>query len=168
MFESVNSNQSRSQRSQTSSKLLPVGDPQSSYYLHHTDHPSSVVINPKLTTNNYVAWSRSFLLALSIRNKLGFINGSIPKPQVTNDLYPSWIKCNNLIVAWLLDSINPPIASIVFYMDSAMEIWSALKQSYAQLDDTRVCNLQYTLGMLVRGLDGWIAILLNSRESAKN
>ncbi|WRX29372.1 Reverse transcriptase [Theobroma cacao] len=145
-FRSTDSNQSGSQRSQTSSELLPVGDPQFPYYLHHTDHPGSVVINPKLTTTNYVAWNRSFLLALSIRNKLGFINGSIPKPQVTDDLYSSWIRCNNLIVAWILDSISPPIASTIFYMDSAMEIWSALKQSYAQPDDTRVCNLQYTIG----------------------
>ncbi|EOY13666.1 Uncharacterized protein TCM_032303 [Theobroma cacao] len=145
----TDSNQSGSQRSQTSSELLPVGDPQFPYYLHHIDHLGSVVINPKLTTNNYVAWSRSFLLALSIRNKLGFINGSIPKPQVTDDLYSSWIRCNNLIVAWILDSISPPIASTVFYMDFAMKIWSALKQSYAQPDDTRVCNLQYTIGSSV-------------------
>lgn len=111
-----------------------------------------MVVNPKLTTNNYVAWSRSFLLTLSIKNKAGFINGSIPKPSITNDLYPIWNRCNNLKVSWLLDSISQPIASTIFFMESAAEIWNTLKLNYAQPDDTRVCNLQYTLGSVTQGV----------------
>ncbi|XP_007029160.2 PREDICTED: uncharacterized protein LOC18599223 isoform X2 [Theobroma cacao] len=36
-------------------------------------------------------------------------------------------------------------------MDSAAEIWNTLKQNFAQPDDTRVCNLQYTLGNVSQG-----------------
>ncbi|EOY13452.1 Uncharacterized protein TCM_032027 [Theobroma cacao] len=125
----------RPQMSQTSidsrSPISLIADPQSPYFLHHTDHPRSVVINPKLTTNNYVVWSRSFLLVLSIRNKIGFMNGTIPKLDATKPIFPSWTRCNNLLVAWLLDSITQPIASIVFYVESTMEIWNTFKQNFA-------------------------------------
>ncbi|EOY13851.1 Uncharacterized protein TCM_032521 [Theobroma cacao] len=131
------STESSFQGSQITFQISPTGDPQSPYFLHHTDHPRSVIINPKLTTTNYVAWSRSFLLALSIKNKMGFINGTIPKPQPTDPLYPSWIRYNNLTVAWMLDFITPQISSTIFYMDSAPDIWNILKQSFAQPDDTR-------------------------------
>ncbi|EOY12955.1 Uncharacterized protein TCM_031460 [Theobroma cacao] len=47
--------------------------------------------------------------------------------------------------------MTQPIASTVFYMDSTVEIWNALKQIFAQLDDTGVCNLQYTLANTTQG-----------------
>ncbi|EOY21969.1 Integrase, catalytic region, putative [Theobroma cacao] len=165
------STESSFQGSQTMSQTSPIGDPQFPYFLHHTNHPGSVIINPKLTTTNYVTWSRSFLLALSIRNKKGFINGTISKPQPTDPLYPSWIRCNNLIVAWLLDSITPPIASTIFYMDSVVDIWNTLKQSFAQPDDSRVCNLQYTLGNVTQGtrsVDSYFIELKGIWEELRN
>ncbi|EOY08140.1 Uncharacterized protein TCM_022478 [Theobroma cacao] len=33
-------------------------------------------------------------------------------------------------------------------MDSAIEIWNTLEQSFAHLDDTIICNLQYTLDFI--------------------
>ncbi|XP_017974612.1 PREDICTED: uncharacterized protein LOC108661639 [Theobroma cacao] len=36
-------------------------------------------------------------------------------------------------------------------MDTASEIWTALKQNFAQPDDTRICNLQYTIGNITQG-----------------
>ncbi|EOX93232.1 Uncharacterized protein TCM_002073 [Theobroma cacao] len=130
--------ESTQSRSQTSSQISPIEDPQSPYYLHHSDHPPSVIINPKRTTNNYVAWSRSFILALSIRNKTGFINGSIPKPATTDPLY---------------------------------HMWNTLKQNYAQPDDTRLCNLQYTLGNITQGtrsVDSYFIELKAVREEIRS
>ncbi|EOY10540.1 Uncharacterized protein TCM_025870 [Theobroma cacao] len=120
-------------------------DPRSPDFLHHTDHHGSVVINLKLTSSNYCSWSRSFLLALSIRNKTGFIDGSTKQPSLIDGLYSSWTHCNNLNVAWLLESISEPIATNVFYMSSVPEIWQTLKNRFSQLDDTRICNLQFSL-----------------------
>lgn len=102
--------------------ISPAQDPQSPYYLHHSDHPGLVIITPKLSTNNYISRSKSFLLAISIKNKLGFLNGTISKPTITDPLFDSWIRYNNLIAAWILESITPSIASTIFYIDSTVEI----------------------------------------------
>ncbi|EOX99509.1 Uncharacterized protein TCM_008189 [Theobroma cacao] len=52
--------------------ISPNEDLRSPYFLYHTNHHGLVVINPKLTSSNYVTWSRSFMLALSIKYKKYF------------------------------------------------------------------------------------------------
>lgn len=56
---------------------------------------------------------------LSILAKIfpsGFLDGTVPKPSPVDPLYLPWTRCNNFIVAWLLWSNFPSIASIVFYL----------------------------------------------------
>ena len=51
------------------------------YYLHHSDNPGIVLVSQVLTGDNYTSWSRAMMIALSVKNKLGFINGSLVKPN---------------------------------------------------------------------------------------
>ncbi|XP_052209189.1 uncharacterized protein LOC127812708 [Diospyros lotus] len=102
-------------------RFNPVEDPSSLYDLHHSENYSSVIVTPELTSN-FTSWKRSFLLAVSIRNKQGFLDGTIIKPDPQGPLYLPWIRCNNHLVAWLLRSISAPIASTVFYMEDATQI----------------------------------------------
>lgn len=48
------------------------------YYIHLSEGTNSVSITSQLNDSNYISWSRSIQHALSINNKLSFINGSIP------------------------------------------------------------------------------------------
>nr|DAD37114.1 TPA_asm: hypothetical protein HUJ06_007755 [Nelumbo nucifera] len=116
-------------------ELSPLLDPASPYYFHHSDHHGSVTISPELTSSNYASWSRSLLLALSIRNKTGFVDGTIKEPALDDALHSAWMRCNNLIVAWLLRSISPPIAYSIFYISLASQIWETLKKRFSQPDD---------------------------------
>ncbi|XP_021281924.1 uncharacterized protein LOC110414836 [Herrania umbratica] len=162
---------SQSQTAQNQTQVSLVKDPRSPNYLHHTDHLNLVIVNPKFNTNNYVTCSRSFLLALSIRNKVGFINRTIIKLAITYPLFLLWTRYNNLIVAWQLDSMSPPIASTVFYMDFVSNIWNTLKQNYAQPNDSRICNLQYTLGNVTKGtrsVDSYFVELKSIWEKMRN
>ncbi|EOY14361.1 Uncharacterized protein TCM_033758 [Theobroma cacao] len=93
----------------------------------------------------------SFLLALSIQNKSRFIDGSIPEPDVSDKLFVPCTRCNSLILAWLLESISPPIASTVFYIRKAYEVWETLKERFSQPDDARICNLQFNLYNISQG-----------------
>ncbi|KAI4332704.1 hypothetical protein L6164_017590 [Bauhinia variegata] len=86
--------------------------------------------------------SLSFLLAVSICNKEGFLTRSIAKPPNGHFLAVAWKRCNDLLVSWLLKSISLPIASTFFYMSDAVEIWEKLAQRLAQPDDMRICFLQ--------------------------
>ncbi|CAL1384465.1 unnamed protein product [Linum trigynum] len=59
----------------------PAVDPMADrYYLHGSEQPGLILVGEKLTTTNYNDWSQAMLNALGAKNKLGFINGSIPHP----------------------------------------------------------------------------------------
>ena len=58
-----------------------------------------------LNEENYNNWSRSILVSLDAKTKLGFIDGSIPKPQSESDpSYIAWCNCNSMVLAWLFNS----------------------------------------------------------------
>ena len=135
----------------STSTISPLEDPHSPYYLHHSDNHSTVTVTPLLTSMNYHVWSRNFYLALSIRNKTGFIDGSVEKPDFNDPLFSSWTRCNNLLVAWLLKSLTPSITATVFYMKGAFQIWNVLKNRFAQPDDVRICQLQQSLCSISQG-----------------
>ncbi|KAK6261388.1 hypothetical protein QUC31_007204 [Theobroma cacao] len=101
-----------------------------------------MVIGLKLTSTNYVTWSRQFMLALSIHNKIRFVNGTIQEPKITNKMYVLWMCSNNLIVAWLIESISPMITSTIFYMKSAHRVWETLNKRFSQPYDVCICHLQ--------------------------
>lgn len=52
------------------------------FYVHPSEGPNSVIVTPLLTGSNYLAWSRSMQRALGAKNKLVFIDGSIPIPDL--------------------------------------------------------------------------------------
>ena len=70
-------------------------------------------------------------IAQSVKNKLGFIDCSVPKPS-SNDLnlLNSWIRNNNIVISWILNSISKEISASVIFSDSAFEIWIDLKDRF--------------------------------------
>ncbi|KAA8550199.1 hypothetical protein F0562_001883 [Nyssa sinensis] len=65
----------------TNSNRSTIEEPSNPYYLHHSDSPGQVLVSQQLTGENYTNWSRAMLIALSVKKKLGFVDGSIPEPQ---------------------------------------------------------------------------------------
>ncbi|KAI4346163.1 hypothetical protein L6164_013236 [Bauhinia variegata] len=101
-------------------------------------------LKSQLSAPNYASWCRSFL-AISIRNKDAFLTGQVQKPAHDHILAGAWKRCNDLLVSWLLKSLSPPIASTVFYVDDALQIWQKLEQRFGQLDKVEGYHLQQQL-----------------------
>ena len=58
------------------------------------------LVTQPLNEENYNNWSRSILVSLDAKTKLGFIDGSIPKPRSESDpSYIAWCKCNSMVLA---------------------------------------------------------------------
>ncbi|CAL9000576.1 unnamed protein product, partial [Prunus brigantina] len=79
---------------------------------------------------NYIPWSRAVSLALGGRSKLGFINGNIPAPAVDDPKYEDWFCKDQLVMSWLLNSMEPQVAEIFSFFDSAQHLWTAVKEMY--------------------------------------
>uniref|UniRef100_A0A2N9I1Q0 Retrotransposon Copia-like N-terminal domain-containing protein n=1 Tax=Fagus sylvatica TaxID=28930 RepID=A0A2N9I1Q0_FAGSY len=106
-------------------------DPTSNYYLHHGDSPGAILVSQPLLGDNYHTWSRSMVMALTAKNKVGFMNEVIVQPQDESLLvYNAWVRCNTMVISWLLNSLSKEIALSVIYANTAQEIWEDLKERF--------------------------------------
>lgn len=48
--------------------------------LLNSDSPSMILVSSPLNGNNYLTWSRSMIIAIKAKDKLGFINGKCKVP----------------------------------------------------------------------------------------
>ncbi|KAL5546594.1 hypothetical protein UlMin_006281 [Ulmus minor] len=130
----------------TSNGNSAIDEPSNPYFLHHSDSPGLVLVSQPLIRDNYVSWSRVMLIALSIKNKLRFIDGSITKP-VGNDLklLNSWIRNNNIVISWILNSIFKEISITIIFSDFAYEILLYLKDRFQQRNGSRIFQLHREL-----------------------
>ena len=125
----------------------PLEDPANPYFLHHADNPGNTLVSQPLTRqDNYISWSRAMQLAISVKNKIGFLDGSIPKPSLSDQsLYTAWIRNNNMVISWILNSVSKEISSSILYDESASAIWSDLKVRFHQRNGPHIFNLRKEL-----------------------
>ncbi|KAF7132885.1 hypothetical protein RHSIM_Rhsim09G0014100 [Rhododendron simsii] len=122
---------------------LEVSNP---YSLHHSDHPGMILVSKLLEGDNYSTWSRAMRIALSAKNKIGFVTGSIKPPSSTDTTFPLWQRCNDMVLSWLLNSIHPDIATSVIYAETSAEVWADLQERFSQGNDSRIYQIKQEIG----------------------
>ncbi|KAL5552847.1 hypothetical protein UlMin_040248 [Ulmus minor] len=132
-------------KSKTSGGHSAIDDSSNPYFLHHSDSPGLVLVSQPLIGENYASWSCAMLIALSVKNKLGFIDGLIPKPAGTDPNLSSWIRNNNIVISWIFNSVSKEISASIIFSDSAYEIWLDLKDRFQQSNGPRIFQLSREL-----------------------
>ncbi|KAG5129724.1 hypothetical protein JHK84_036121 [Glycine max] len=81
------------------------------------------------------------LIALSAKNKVEFIDGSIQEYALNHPLHATRKSCNNMVVSWIVHSVSPSIRQSILWMDNARDIWKDLKSRYSQGDLLKISKL---------------------------
>lgn len=139
---------SETQKSNTSAKpeTNEYDNPNSPFYLHHSDQPGAVLVSQSLNEENYGTWSRAMIMALSAKNKEGFINGTIKGPSSTSFTDgQQWKRCNDLVKSWLLNSISHDIRGSVIYNETAHEIWADLKERFSRVNSVHLFHVEQAI-----------------------
>ncbi|XVF88368.1 hypothetical protein PTKIN_Ptkin19aG0045100 [Pterospermum kingtungense] len=74
-------------------------DVRSPFYIHYSDNSGMVLVTHPLVGSNYNTWRISVLIALTVKNKVGFVDGSISHPDSSDLLFSAWLRCNSLVKA---------------------------------------------------------------------
>ena len=123
------------------------------YFLNQADGPSLVLVSQPFNGDNYNSWSRAMVVALSVKNKLGFVDGSLPRPD--DDANPrvlaAWTHSNNLVISWIYNSVSKEIVSSIMFSSSAREIWLDLQTRFQQKNGLRIFHLHKQLMSLTQG-----------------
>src|ERR1044072_981335 len=122
------------------------------FYLHRSDNPGLVLVSQLLTGENYNSWQRAMTIALSVKNKLGFVNGELLRPLPGDASLQSWIRNNHMVMSWILNSVSKEIVSSIIYCSSAFQIWNDLHELFQQSNGTRIFQLK-TLAKITPDLE---------------
>lgn len=105
-------------------------NPSSPYYLHPGENPGFVLVHLPLNGDNFYNWSRAIKRALSSKNKLKFINGSILKLAAHDILFDAWQRCNDMVVSWITRTLSPHISQSTASFDNARTLWLNLETRF--------------------------------------
>lgn len=132
----------------TSKSQLPVGRDVSilsDYYLPAVLDPDQVISTVFFDGPNYERWTKLMCNALKAKNKLGFIDGLIQKLSSGADEIKLWGIINSMLVAQILNTIEPKLRSSVSCADTAFQLWDSLKSQFSVGKDPRVYELKADL-----------------------
>ncbi|KAL4575087.1 hypothetical protein LXL04_021928 [Taraxacum kok-saghyz] len=124
------------------------------FFVHHSDNPGSILVSQILTGENYASWSRSMKIALSAKNKFEFVDGSITRPDDTNqERLKLWQRNNNIIISWILNAVSKEISASIIYLETSAEMWKELSERFQQSNGPRIFQIKRSLMNLTQGQD---------------
>lgn len=78
------------------------------------------------------------IMALTAKNKVGFVDGTFLQPQIDDLLHCAWTRCNSMVISWLLNSVTREIANSLMYLATARDIWIDLQDRFHQSNAPRI------------------------------
>lgn len=104
-------------------------DLQNPLFIHPSDNSGMVLTSIQLTGDNYRRWRKAFMNALSVKNKTGFVEGTIVETPTNSAM---WQRCNDIVCSWLLNTVSKEIYATLDEFDTAKQMLDALEESYGQ------------------------------------
>ena len=89
--------------------------------------------------------------ALTIKNKIGFINGTIKPPSEKEQPteFTSWNQRNSMILSWLSHSVEPNLVKGVIHAKTAYQVWEDFKDNFSQKNAPTIYQIQKSLASLL-------------------
>ena len=130
---------------------LSAEDLAQAYSLHPSDHLGMLLVSKIFVGNGFGSWKRGMLVALSTKGKLFFIDGSLEKPAATSPNLKKWIKCNDMVMAWILNVVTKDIGDSIIYAKSARDMRIQLEERYGQANGAKFYQVQRQICTISQG-----------------
>ena len=69
------------------------------------------------------------MMTIQGRGKQGYLDGMISEPTKTDPLYTTWFANNNIVMSWLVNSMNDDIQNNYLCYPTAKKIWDSLNSA---------------------------------------
>ncbi|XP_019227759.1 PREDICTED: uncharacterized protein LOC109209046 [Nicotiana attenuata] len=121
------------------------------YYLHSSNAPGMSLVSSPFDGRGFPGWRISVLIAISAKNKLGFINGTCVEPALNAAEHSQWSRCNDMVTSWLLNSLTKEIGDSVINSRTAKDLWGSLEHRFGQSSGAKLYHLQKEILKLAQG-----------------
>lgn len=123
----------------------PTQNPSCVYYLHPSDSAGTKLVSSVFDGTSFSDWKRSMIISLDAKNKLSFVDGSLPQPEEGSQDERAWKRCNNMITGWIIASLEKHIAKSIMYFKIAHAIWNDLEARFGNPSSSQMYRLQERL-----------------------
>ncbi|XP_015168590.1 uncharacterized protein [Solanum tuberosum] len=110
-------------------------DTSNALYVHRSDNPGMALVLVQFDGTGYRSWRRGVLRALSVKNKLGFIDGSCEKPHADSPTSRQWQRST----------------ICVEYVNDSVDLWKKLEDRYDQTNGAKLYQIQKEINELTQG-----------------
>ncbi|XP_070020436.1 uncharacterized protein [Nicotiana sylvestris] len=117
-------------------------------YIHPSDNLGISLVGTIFYGTGYSDWRKSMLIALSMKNKLYFIQPDCVRPPPNSPIFCQWDRCNNIVISWIHNLLAPVIRKSVLYCQLAKDVWMELEDRYGQLSGIRVYQVKKELASI--------------------
>ncbi|XP_048442487.1 uncharacterized protein LOC125478376 [Pyrus x bretschneideri] len=91
-------------------------------------------------------------MALTVKNKLGLVDGTVKKPsEDEHEELQQWNRCNNLVKTWLLGSMSKEISSSVINCKDARQMWLDLQERFSHANIVQLFHVENEIHDCVQG-----------------
>ncbi|XP_074299140.1 uncharacterized protein LOC141630175 [Silene latifolia] len=122
-------------------------------FLSMSDYSGMKLLETVFNGHNYPNWSRGMLLALGSKNKQGFVNGAIPKPDANSPKLQQWIRCDAMVRCWLSNTIAVGIKEAFTSSKSARLMWLDIQERYGQSNGPLLFQLKKEIKNILQDHD---------------
>jgi len=129
-------------------------EPHSPYYLHPSEGPGVLITAEVFDGKNYELWENAVRIALKANNKLGFIDGTLERPEVREGdftEYHAWDIVNSMVCSWLLNVIDRKLRPSVAYAGTARAMWEDLQKRYGVASAPKIYQLKTSISECKQG-----------------
>ncbi|KAK2977630.1 hypothetical protein RJ640_020537 [Escallonia rubra] len=95
-----------------------------------------LITKHKLTGHNYHQWAKSVMMFISGKGKDDYLTGAASPPWKDDPSFRMWKTENNMVMSWLINTMDTEIGQNFLFYDTAYEIWMAAKETYSDNDNT--------------------------------
>ncbi|XP_074305553.1 uncharacterized protein LOC141640769 [Silene latifolia] len=131
----------------TSSNFDYYDDP---LYLSTSDQTNAVLTTFLFDGHDFVGWKREVLMALTAKNKDGFIDGTCVLPPPSDKRHKQWKRCDFMVMRWVSNSLDKSLRENIKYVTSSKQFWSELLERFGVSNALEVYQLTKDLEAIVQ------------------
>ncbi|KAL2237900.1 UNVERIFIED_CONTAM: Retrovirus-related Pol polyprotein from transposon RE2 [Sesamum indicum] len=94
--------------------------------IHPSEHAQLSLTSSPLDGTNFLVWRRAVYVSLGTKMKLGFIDGSFPKPAAGSVIFEQWRRVDLMVTSWELSSMAQQDLSLTAYLTKITKLWNEL------------------------------------------
>ncbi|KAK3031449.1 hypothetical protein RJ639_035272 [Escallonia herrerae] len=93
-----------------------------------------LITKNKLTGHNYRQWAKSVMMFISRKGKDDYLTGAASPPRKDDLSFRMWKTENNMVMSWLINTMDNEIGQNFLFYDTAYEVWTVTKETYFDND----------------------------------